>query len=120
MWWPMVDADPVVSHRLNGLARLAYVIAAMLPMTLIGAYLYRNVTLLYPAYGPAAHGLRVDALADQALAGSVMWVVGGFLMAMAGLWQVMVSLVAEERRMQAGERAAGTAASAGTDRVAGG
>jgi putative copper resistance protein D len=118
MWWPMVDGDPVAAHRLNGLARLAYVIAAMLPMAFIGAYLYRDVTLLYPAYAAPARALRVSAVADQQLAGAVMWVVGSFLMAMAGLWQVMVALVAEERRMQIRERAAASAAATG-ERAAG-
>ncbi|HWE08486.1 MAG TPA: cytochrome c oxidase assembly protein [Solirubrobacteraceae bacterium] len=113
MWWPMVDGDPVAAHRLNGLGRLAYVIAAMLPMTFIGAYLYRDVTLLYPAYAAPARALGVSAIADEHLAGSVMWVVGSFLMAMAGLWQVMVALVAEERRMQVRERAAASAAATG-------
>ena len=113
MWWPMVDADPVAAHRLNGLARLAYVIAAMLPMTVIGAYLYRDVSLLYPAYAEPAHALGVSAVSDQQLAGSIMWIAGTFLMAMAGLWQVMAALVAEERRMQIRERAAATAASPG-------
>lgn len=113
MWWPMVDGDPVAAHRLNGLARLAYVIAAMLPMTFIGAYLYRDVTLLYPAYAAPARGLGVSAVGDQQLAGSIMWVAGSFLMAMAGLWQVMVALIAEERRMEVRERAAASAATTG-------
>jgi putative membrane protein len=106
MWWPMVDGDPVVTRRLSGLGRLAYVTAAMLPMTLIGAYLYRLDTLMYPAYAGPARALGISAIADQQTAGSVMWIAGTFFMAMAGLWQVMAALVAEERRMQARERAA--------------
>jgi cytochrome c oxidase assembly factor CtaG len=118
MWWPMVDGDPVAAHRLNGLARLAYLTAAMLPMTLIGAYLYRDGTLFYSAYAEPARVLGVSAVTDQQLAGAVMWIAGTFLMAMAGLWQVMAALVAEERRMQLRERAAATAA-APAERVAG-
>jgi putative membrane protein len=108
MWWPMVDSDPLVARRLNGLARLAYVIAAMLPMTVIGAFLYRQSTLFYPGYAGPGRALGVSAIADQQLAGSLMWVLGGFIMGMAGLWQVMAALIAEERRMQARERAAVT------------
>jgi putative membrane protein len=115
MWWPMVDSDPIVARRLNGLARLAYVIAAMLPMTVIGAFLYRDEALFYPAYAAPGRALGVSAIADQQLAGSLMWILGGFFMAMAGLWQVMVALVAEERRMQARERAAATGGSPGTE-----
>jgi putative membrane protein len=120
MWWPMVDGDPVVTRRLSGLARLAYVTAAMLPMTIIGAYLYRDEVLFYPAYAGPAPTLGASPIADQQVAGSVMWIAGTFFMAMAGLWQVMAALVAEERRMRARERAAMTAASSSTERVAGG
>ena len=105
MWWPMVDSDPIVARRLNGLARLAYVIAAMLPMTVIGAFLSRDDALFYPAYAAPARALGISAVGDQQLAGALMWILGGFEMAMAGLWQVMVALIAEERRMQARERA---------------
>lgn len=105
VWWPMVDGDPAAARRLSGLGRLAYVTAAMLPMTAVGVYLYRAPSLFYPAYAGPARGLGVSALADQALAGSIMWVAGGFVMGMAGLWQVMAALVDEERRMQARERA---------------
>ena len=119
MWWPMVDGDPIVSHRLNGLGRMAYVIAAMLPMTVIGAYLYRDPTLLYPAYAAPARALGLSAVTDQQWGGSVMWIAGTFLMAMAGLWQVMVALIAEERRMQVRERTAAAAAASAAPRETG-
>jgi cytochrome c oxidase assembly factor CtaG len=61
--------------------------------------------VFYPAYAAPARGLGISAVGDQQLAGALMWILGGFLMAMAGLWQVMVALIAEERRMQARERA---------------
>ena len=48
VWWPMLDADPGPRHRLNGLAKLAYLIVAMLPMDVVGAYLNRHATLVYP------------------------------------------------------------------------
>jgi hypothetical protein len=46
-----------------------------------------------------------------------MWVAGTFLMAMAGLWQVMAALIAEERRMQIRERTAAVAG--GSEQVTG-
>ena len=46
----------------------------MLPMALIGAYLNRHATLVYPAYGPPARTLGISALDDQAQAGAIMWV----------------------------------------------
>ena len=50
MWWPILDGDPLPHARLNGLGRLIYVIVAMLPMTLIGAYLNRATSLVYSGY----------------------------------------------------------------------
>ncbi len=110
LWWPMLDGDPVVSHRVGGLGRLVYVIAAMVPMTLIGAYLYRDPTVLYHPYAAAARTLGISAVGDQQRAGATMWVLGSSLMVAAGLWQVMAALVAEERRLQVSERAAAKAA----------
>ncbi len=106
LWWPVLDGDPVVSHRLNGLGRLIYVIVAMAPMTLIGAYLYRDATVLYQPYASAARTLGLSAISDQQQAGAIMWVLGSALMIAAGLWQAMAALVAEERRMQISEQAA--------------
>jgi putative membrane protein len=104
MWWPILDGDPVPRHRLYGVARLAYVIAAMVPMTLLGAYLSRHATLMYPAYGPPARAVGISAVVDQQQAGAIKWVLGSTLMVLAGLWQAMAALVAEERRQQARDR----------------
>ncbi|HEY3728860.1 MAG TPA: cytochrome c oxidase assembly protein [Solirubrobacteraceae bacterium] len=100
MWWPILDGDPVPGRRLDGIGRLIYVIAAMLPMTLLGAYLDRAPALLYSAYAAPAHALGISALVDQQQAGAIMWVLGSTLMVLAGLWQAMAALVAEERRLQ--------------------
>jgi len=103
MWSPLLDGDPVPRHRLGGLGKLAYLIAAMLPMALVGAYLNRHATLVYPAYGPPAATLGIDPLADQAQAGAIMWVVGGVVMTAVGLWAAVAAMVAEERRLVARE-----------------
>lgn len=103
LWSPLVDGDPAPRHRLNGLGKLAYLIVAMLPMALVGAYLNRHATLVYPAYGPPAHALGISALNDQAQAGAIMWVVGGVIMTAVGLWAAMAAMVAEERRLVARE-----------------
>ena len=105
LWWPVVDGNPVPGRRLDGFGRLAYVIAAMLPMTLVGAYLDRAPSLVYAAYGPPARALGISAVVNQQQAGAIMWVLGSTLMVGAGLWLAMAALVAEERRMQVAERA---------------
>ena len=106
LWWPILDGDPVPAHRLGGLARLGYVLAAMPPMAIVGAYLNRHATLVYSAYAAPAKGLGVSALTDQAQAGAIMWVVGNLIMVVVGLWVTIAALLAEERRQQARERRA--------------
>jgi len=114
MWSPMLDGDPVPRQRLNGLGKLVYLIAAMMPMALVGAFLNRHATLFYPAYGPPARALGLSALDDQAQAGAIMWVLGGVVMTAVGLWCAMAGMVAEERRLVAREaRSARLAASEG-------
>jgi putative membrane protein len=103
MWSPLLDGDPAPRHRLNGLGKLVYANLAMLPMGLIGAYLNRHPTLVYPAYGPPARALGISALTDQAQAGAIMWVLGASIMAAVGLWAAVAALVAEERRQVARE-----------------
>lgn len=103
MWWHILDVDPVPSHRLGGLGKLVYMMVAMAPMALVGAYLNRHATLVYSSYGPAARALGVSALNDQAQAGAIMWVAGDVIMVVVGLWAAVAALVAEERRQQARE-----------------
>ncbi len=100
---PLLDADPAPRRRLDGLGRLVYLIVAMLPMALIGAYLNRDPTLLYRPYGPAAHALGAWALGDQAQAGAIMWVLGDTVMVAIGLWSALAAMVAAERRLRARE-----------------
>lgn len=101
MFSPLLDGDPAPRHRLEGLGKLVYFIVAMMPMALIGAYLNRHATLVYPAYGPPARTLGISALDDQAQAGAIMWVLGGSIMVAVGLWAAVAAMVAEERRQVA-------------------
>jgi cytochrome c oxidase assembly factor CtaG len=101
MWSPLIDGDPAPRHRLSGFGRLAYLIAAMMPMALVGAYLNRHATLMYPPYRGPAHALGISALDDQAVAGAIMWVIGNTIMVAVGLWAAVAAMVAEERRQLA-------------------
>ena len=121
LWWQILDGDPVPSRRLGGLGKLVYMLLAMAPMALVGAYLNRHATLVYPPYGPPARSLGISALNDQAQAGAIMWVVGNCIMVAVGLWASVAALVADERRQQAREareaRAASLAAPEGAPRL---
>jgi putative membrane protein len=104
MWWPVLDGEPVARRRLGGVARLSYVMIAMLPMTLIGADLNRATTVVYRAYIAPDHALGLSAVGDQQHAGAIMWVLGSAAMIVVGIWQTMAALLAEERRHQQAER----------------
>jgi putative membrane protein len=103
LWWPLLDADPVPAHRLSGLGRLVYLLATMPAMAIVGAYLNRHPTLVYPPYGPAARAMGISAVVDQQQAGAIMWVAGSAIVIAVGLWVTIGALVAEERRQQARE-----------------
>lgn len=103
LWWPLLDADPVPAHRLSGLGRLVYLLATMPAMAIVGAYLNRHLTLVYPPYGPPGRALGVSAVVDQQQAGAIMWVAGSAILIGVGLWVAIAALVAEERRQQARE-----------------
>jgi putative copper resistance protein D len=110
LWWPVVGDEPSPSRRLNGFLQLAYVIAAMLPMEAVGAFLSRDPSLVYRSYAAPAHGLGVSAVVDQQHAGAIMWVLGGTLMVAIVLWTAVRAMQEEERRLQARERHAAEAA----------
>ena len=96
---PLLDADPGTGRRLGGLARLAYVIAAGPPMALLGAYLNRATSVVYPSYAAPAHALGISAVFDERRAGAIMWVGGGLVMVAVGLWSALAAMVREERLM---------------------
>jgi len=73
-------------------------------MTLIGAYLNRATTVVYPAYIAPDRVLGISAVNDQQHAGALMWVLGSTVMIAVGIWQTMAALIAEERRHQQAER----------------
>jgi putative membrane protein len=108
LWWPILDGDPVPGNRLGGLGRLGYIVVAMAPMALVGAYLNRNPTLVYAPYGASTRALGVAPLTDQAQAGAIMWVGGDLIMVAVGLCAALSALVAEDRRQQQRDRRAAT------------
>jgi cytochrome c oxidase assembly factor CtaG len=74
-WWA------VRSRRRHPGAGVLWIFLTMLHTGLLGALLTFAPRPLYPAYAVLAH----DAMADQQLAGLIMWVPGGALYLLAGL-----------------------------------
>jgi len=70
-WWPVVAKDPG-SGTLSPPARLLYVFVAMPVMSLLGLIIGYGDRVLYAHY-IATDGSVASALADQRLAGTLMW-----------------------------------------------
>jgi putative membrane protein len=94
-WAPLVAADPL-PHPPGPAARLAWLLAAMPPMGLVGAHLLTG-GVAYPSY---------PSLADQRTAAGLMWGGGSLLMAAAIVWIVFAALLQEEARQRRRETAA--------------
>jgi putative membrane protein len=88
-WAPLVGADPL-PHRPGPAARLAWLLAAMPPMGLVGAHLLTG-GIAYPSY---------PSLADQRSAAGLMWGAGSLLLAAATVAIVFAALVREEARQR--------------------
>ncbi len=99
VWWPLLGL-PVPRGRLGTSSHLLYLTAAMIPMTVIGAYLDRQMSIVYSVYAAPARALGISAVADQQQAGAVMWVAGSAVMALLGVAAVMSAMLAAERRQQ--------------------
>ena len=97
--WPLVGATSP-RRLLGGIASFVYVLAAMPACALVGAYLNRAASVVYPLYRGPAHALGVSALTDQAQAGAIMWVGAHTFLIGLALWLLMARLSVEERRQQ--------------------
>lgn len=96
---PLIDADPLPS-RLAPLARFYWLMAAMTPMAVLGAFMAFSTHVWYSPYVQTARELGRSALSDQHEAGVVMAVFGGTAMGALALVLVMGAMIAEERRQR--------------------
>jgi cytochrome c oxidase assembly factor CtaG len=96
---PLIGADPL-PHRPGPVARFCWLMGAMVVMTIPGGLLTFSPTVRYAFYLKPARALGRSALADQHLAGAIMWVGGGIVMFALALGVAMSAMLAEERRQQ--------------------
>ncbi len=95
-WWPVVGLDPNPA-RISHPARLLYLFLAM-PMTaLLGLAIYSSNRLLYPHYETASRSIGFSPIADQHLAGALMWE-GGMLLMVAALALVLLDWMRRDER----------------------
>jgi cytochrome c oxidase assembly factor CtaG len=76
-WWPILT--PRLRQRIGIGFAIVEVLIATTVMTVLGALLTFSPALWYPAYAPAEQAHGIGALADQQLAGLLMWIPSGML-----------------------------------------
>jgi cytochrome c oxidase assembly factor CtaG len=96
---PLVAADPLPRPP-SALARLCSLTLVMTAMVVVGAVLSFQGSVRYAHYTATARAMHISALADQQLAGVVMWFGGGLLGAVLTVALVSEALFAEERRQR--------------------
>ena len=102
-WWGMVEGR---YGRAGYGVGVLYVFLTALHSTVLGALLTVAPRTWYGSYEITAVGQRVDALADQQLAGLVMWVPSGVIFIVVGLALVAAWLGESERRVLLGSTVA--------------
>jgi putative membrane protein len=101
LFWQVVLAPEPHPRAASPVVRMLLVVAAMLPMAVVGVGLLIPDHVVYPAYG--------HDLADQRRGGSIMWLWGTLFLAVALLAAGWWGVVREHRRQVALERALGGA-----------
>ncbi len=95
-WWPVVGAAPLPSP-LSMPARLLYAFLAWIPNSILGAGITLSPHVLYPFYEVQGAALGFDPLADQQLAGLIMWIPGDIVFVSILLVLFGAILSSEER-----------------------
>ena len=104
-WWPVVAADPA-PRRLSYPVRALYLLLQMPPSSFLGMAIVFAAAPLYPHYATLGAPYGIDALADQQLAGGIMWLWGDVVLVGAILAVVAAWMRHEERDAPAAERRA--------------
>jgi len=97
-WLPVLDDGAPLPHRLGAVGRLLYLLLAMPAMAAPGVVLSIEDHVRYPSYGSGA-----AALADQHVAGAIMWVAGSIVAGALTVVAAWLALEQEERRAVARE-----------------
>jgi putative membrane protein len=96
---PLIAAEPLARPP-GAIQRFAWAMAAMTVMAVPGALLTLSESVRYRHYLAPAHALGRSALADQHVAGVIMWIGGGAVMLALALTLALTAMLAEERRQR--------------------
>jgi putative membrane protein len=102
-WWPVVGADPA-RRRLTYPVRALYLLLQMPPSSFLGMLITFANAPLYPHYATLGAPYGIDPLADQQIAGGIMWLAGDVVFIAAILLVVAAWMRHEERDSSAAER----------------
>jgi putative copper resistance protein D len=95
-WWPAIGLDPV-PWRMSRPVRVLYVFLQMPQNTFLGVAISFAAAPLYSHYASLSGPWLPDALADQRVAGGIMWLSGDVLFLAAILGLVVTWMRAEDR-----------------------
>jgi putative copper resistance protein D len=101
-WWPVIGLDPS-PWRLKEPARILYTFLQMPQNTFLGLAIVSATAPLYPHYASLARNWGPSRLADQQMAGALMWIVGDLVFVMAMLGIVVGWMRREEHDAQAAD-----------------
>jgi putative copper resistance protein D len=104
-WWPAIAADPG-RRRLPHAGRALYLLLQLPVNSFLGMALLFAKAPLYPHYATLGSPYGIDALADQQLAGGIMWLAGDVAFIAAVLAVVATWMRHEARDEAAAERRA--------------
>jgi putative copper resistance protein D len=104
-WWPVIAADPA-PRRLTYPVRALYLLLQMPPSSFLGMAIVFAEAPLYLHYATLGAPYGINALADQQLAGGIMWLAGDVVLSAAILAVVAAWMRHEERDAPAAERRA--------------
>jgi cytochrome c oxidase assembly factor CtaG len=94
-WWPVVGADPS-PWRMPHAARIGYLFLGMPQSSFLGLAILSAPAVLYEHYSTVERTWGPSPLADQQLAGGIMWAGGDLAFLLAMILAVWVWLRAEE------------------------
>ena len=104
-WWPVVGVDPA-PRRMGHAARVLYLLLQLPLNSFLGMAILFADAPLYPHYASLGSPYGITALADQQLAGGIMWFAGDIAFIGAVLGVVAAWMRHEQREAPAAERRA--------------
>jgi cytochrome c oxidase assembly factor CtaG len=103
-FWALV-IDPAPRRRLGYGPAILLVFVTMLAGAALGALITFSSTVLYPIYGAGAHLWGTTPLADQQVAGAVMWIPPGAVLFLTVIFLALRWFDDVDRRVRAAESA---------------